>query len=93
MKHLIETTGPFGLLCTQSMQDVHNHRPTVVTVTDFLTSRMAKGEIRLLGELKDEATDVEFCKYWDEAPDIAAASFKSAFGVETPEITKAKKAK
>jgi hypothetical protein len=85
MKYLVETTGKFMFLCPESLQEVHSRRPTVVQSTSFIQGRTAAGAIRVLAELKPEATDAEFAKYWAEANGdaaLAVESFKSKFAAE-----------
>lgn len=59
MKLLVETTGEFGLLNTNS-EEISASRPSVVTVTDFIEGRTAKGDLKILGKLNDKADDIEF---------------------------------
>jgi hypothetical protein len=95
-KHLVETTGSFMFLCPESLQEVHSRRPSVVQSTSFIQGRTAAGAIRVLAELKPEATDKEFEKYWlesDRDTALAVEAFKSAFGAEVVLKDEAKPAK
>jgi hypothetical protein len=53
-----------------------------VTATQFVEGRCARGEVKVLAQLQDNATDEEFVNYWKEAPEIAVDAFKSEFAPE-----------
>lgn len=83
MKLLIETTGSFMLVDPETGTEIHHNRPTVAPMSNFVTSRMAKGELKLLSnELSDEATDAEFATFAAESEDmdLAVSSFVAKFG-------------
>ena len=100
MKLLIETTGSFMLLDqTQpeaSAQAISHQYPTVVVSDHFVGSRAAAGQIKILAQLNDSATNDEFLNYIADckgAPDailLAVESFKSAFALnaapKAPEV-------
>lgn len=87
-KLLVETTGEFLLQDTfhPSRQIVQEHRPSVVEKTSFIEQRLAGGQIKLLAlNLKDEASDEEFEKYFAESEgdiELAISSFVAAFTVD-----------
>jgi hypothetical protein len=92
---LVETSGTFQYLCSESRQLVEAHRPTVVKMSTFFSSKVADSTLRLLADLKAEATDLDFQKYWVECKNdakLAVESFKSEFGLvsEPKEAPKAK---
>jgi hypothetical protein len=97
LKILVETTGEFQLVDPYTMELLPSDRPAVVTSTSFVETRCAKGEVTVLSQLKDDATDEEFVEYWKEGSDIAVESFKSKFAPEAvtkkAEEPKGKKAK
>lgn len=86
MKVLVETTGSFMLM--SNGQEVQNNRPSVIVNSDFFQSRVANGQLKVLGQLQDTATDAEFAAFWVESKQdnaLAAASFISKFGI--PPVT------
>jgi hypothetical protein len=85
VKILAETKGSFQLLEPMSGELLPFNRPAVVFSTSFFQTRIARGDVTVHAELKDEATDAEFAKYWAEAQDIAIASFKSRYAVDAVE--------
>ena len=88
MKYLVETTGQFILHDAAHGQVIEGHRPSVVTMTDWLNARLGHGQLRIvLPDLPDTATDEEFVGYWKEAggnKEFAVASYRSSFDTETP---------
>ena len=82
MKILVETTGEFQLVDPFTLELMPFDRPAVVTSTSFVETRAAKGEVVVLSQLTEEATDEEFAAYWREASDIAVESFKSKHALE-----------
>ena len=91
-KLLIETTGEFMLVdYTQGNLVIESDRPTVATRTDFVSGRSANGQLKVLANLDDEASDVEFAKYWvDSGKDsrLAIDSFLSAYGDQVEKTTR-----
>ena len=88
MKVLAETTGTFQLVdFSEDRQVLQAHRPSVVTMSNFLQMRIAAQQLRILGKVNDEATDEEFAKFWTDSEDseLATASFLSAY--ELVELT------
>lgn len=88
-KLLVETTGKFMFLDSQARQEIQSHRPSVVVASEFVSTRMGRGELKLLSnELQEESTDKEFNVYFLEAgrdKELAVASFLSKFAFEKKE--------
>jgi len=85
MKLLLETTGDFMLMDRSQDISIEADRPAVVSNTPFIEARLGMGNLRVLGQLNDEATDEEFKQYLrDCVGDVALAveSFLSSFGLE-----------
>jgi hypothetical protein len=85
MKLLVETTGAFMLTDLASGQEVPSHRPAVVGHSNFFQHRVSLQQLRVLGELTDDATDAEFAKFLAESEgdtNLAVESFVSVFGPE-----------
>lgn len=97
MKYLMETKGQFQLVDYATDNTIQADRPSVIEMTRFFESRVALDQIRVLGKLKDEASDEEFVKYLAESEgdmELAVDSFLSAFGVTdnvTEKVAKAEK--
>lgn len=84
MKILCETTGEFELVdYDQSQLVIQSTRPTVAKPSTFISTRAAVQQVRILGNLSDEATDEEFANYIKESGDLklAISSFLEAFAV------------
>lgn len=83
-KLLVETTGNFSLIDgTRGLVDIRSTRPTVVVSTSFVQNRIALGQIKVLAELPEEATDEDWVKFLEESDgdvDLARESFVSSFG-------------
>lgn len=83
MNMLVETTGSFMLsdMTFPVAQTVPHFRPAVVRNSNFVQGRVALGQLKVHGELTDEATDGEFEEYWRESQDarLAVNSFLSAY--------------
>ncbi|MES0134505.1 hypothetical protein NKJ88_06015 [Mesorhizobium sp. M0016] len=85
MKILCETNGEFQLIDFGNGGNiVAAHRPSVVSGSPFISARAALGQIKVLGNLADEATDEEFVEYFVAAEDaeLAVASFLDAYAPE-----------
>lgn len=107
MKILCETTGPFQIVDFDNGGAViRSHRPSVAVNSHLISSRAAIGQITVLGNVNDEATDDEFAVYWKETEGdkkLAVASFLEAYAVtdepatvvttEAPKPRKGKNAK
>ena len=82
-KFLVETTGKFMLM--GEWGEIPSQRPAVIKEHAFVQERIVSNQIKVLGKLKDEATDADFLTYWKEAEGdaaLAVESFLSAFGVD-----------
>lgn len=64
------------LLDIYGNQTLEAVRPQVVKNTTFVQNRIAKGEIELLGVLKDDATDEAFAKIKDVAKFLKSNGIK-----------------
>lgn len=84
MKVIAKPTGPFMLVLDRG-EVLFSHRPSVVTMTDYLEMRVVKGEIKVLtakDDLPDTASDSEFNQFWEDSnrdDDLAVKSFASKF--------------
>lgn len=95
MKLLVETIGDFMLMDGGAGQEIEAHRPCVVVSSNFVSMRMAVKQIKVLGELTDEATDAEFITFLNESGDdveLAVGSFLAKYAPEKVTEKKAKKA-
>lgn len=85
MKNLVETTGDFMLVDRQQGLEIQSYRPAVAERTQFVDIHLGSGRLRVLSQLRDEATDEEFQRYVEESGgDVALAvdSFLSVYGPE-----------
>ena len=93
MKMLVETSGKFMLsdMTVAPAQEIVSRRPSVVQNSHFVQQRVSLGQVQILGELNDDATDEEFQAYWKESETAkqAVAAFLSSFGKDV-ETTKEK---
>lgn len=83
MKRLVETTGKFTLVDMMSQagpQHIERDRPSVVETTPFINMRISIGQLILVAELPDKATDAEFSSYWQNSQtrEQAVESYKEA---------------
>lgn len=86
-KLLVETSGPHILLHPTGIV-VHHNRPTVVPKTDWAPYEMSRGNLRVLHELPDDATDVEWSIWLRECEgdmDLAIASYVAKFSAPKEE--------
>jgi hypothetical protein len=86
-KLLVKPTGRFTLSDPVTRDLVVPQRPTVVNSSAFISNRIAVDQITVIAKLKDEATDLEFLRYWresDNKEDLATSSFLSAFAENAP---------
>lgn len=95
MPYLVETTGQHPLLDMMggTVQEMKSFRPSVVENTQFVQQRIALGQLTVLAELPEHASDDEFSSYWKEstAREQAIEAYKSKFKPEAeaePEISK-----
>lgn len=68
----------------QGGAEIQAHRPSVVANSLFVNARTLIGQIRLISEVSDEATDAEFEKFVQESDgkmELAVSSFLSKYGV------------
>ncbi|MER8983964.1 hypothetical protein [Mesorhizobium sp. M0843] len=94
-KLLAETKGSFQLHDLAHMgQRLRANRPGVVENTFFIQDRIGRGQIRVIAELKPEASDDDFIGYVKESEgdmQLAIDAFLSEFGAEAVEPTVKKK--
>lgn len=94
IKLLAETKGSFQLHdLAHRGQMIRAHRPCVIENSQFIQARTSAGQIRIIAELKAEATDEDFVQYWKEAKgdaQFAIDAFLAEFGKEAVEAPKAK---
>jgi hypothetical protein len=78
---IVVTTGAFSLGCMVTQQEVHAHRPTVISPSAFLSSRIGIGQIDILvDKLPELANDVDFEKTFkacDGDPELAIDAYVS----------------
>jgi hypothetical protein len=94
VKLLAETTGPFGLLDLSTGQTLNANRPSVVSRSSFIDSRIALSQIVKVADVPDEVTDMDFENFWRDSDgdrDLAVASFLSQFDPEAPQAPAPKK--
>ncbi|RUU74945.1 hypothetical protein [Mesorhizobium sp. M7A.F.Ca.MR.362.00.0.0] len=89
IKLLAETKGSFQLhdLAHQG-QRIHARRPSVIENSHFIQDRIGRGQVRIIGELKAEATDEAFVAYMKEAEgdmQFAIDAFMAEYGAEAAE--------
>ena len=85
-KVICETTGAFQLVdYGNEGHVVPAFRPSVATLTAFLSARAAAGQLRVIANVSDEATDEEFQAYLKDSEDVslAIAAFTEAYSVES----------
>lgn len=85
MKLLVETSGKFQLFVPGDGQFAHANRPSVVVPSHFFDQHVARGRLKLLHQLKDEATDAEFFAHLKESKgnvELAVAAFLSTYSLD-----------
>lgn len=93
---ICETTGDFQLVdYGNEGRIVPAFRPAVATLTSFLSQRAAAGQLRVIANVSDEATDEEFVAYLKDSEDVslAIAAFTDAYSVESKAAEKSVPAK
>lgn len=85
---LVQTSGSFSLIDASQKVSINKNTPTVVRSTPFIEERMARGDLKTLGQLKDTATQEEMSKYLADSGnrDLAVASFLAAFGLNAEPV-------
>jgi hypothetical protein len=83
---LVETTGNFQLRDFSTSKILRHEGATVVRNSTFIGERINAGQIRIIAQLNDEATDDEWLAYLrdSEDEDLARAAFVDAFKIEQP---------
>ncbi|RWN60209.1 hypothetical protein [Mesorhizobium sp.] len=95
IKLLAETKGSFQLHdLAHKGQRIHARRPSVVENSHFIQDRIGRAQVRIIAELKPEATDAEFIGYMKESDgdmQLAIDAFLAEFGTEVVEVVEGKK--
>ena len=81
MKFLVKTTGNFQLV--HGTQRIPSNRAAVISQAHFWTSRVSVGQVTILAELVDEATDQDWVDTLADSGSekLAVAYFVDNFGV------------
>lgn len=94
MKILCETNGNYQLVDFGNGGNIVSaERPSVVLGSPFISARASLGQIKVLGNVSDEASDEEFAEYFtaSENAELAVASFLEAYSTEvTKKVSKRK---
>lgn len=86
MKLLVETKGDFQFYGRGDDHHAVHDRPSVVINSNLMASRVAKGDLIVLSQLSDEATDAEFVKNYNaEKPKESVEAFIGVYGLEAEE--------
>lgn len=88
MKQIVQTTGNFMLVEPSTREVVESSRPCVVSKTSFFAERIGLNQLSSLGEVPDEASDIEFRDYWRDCgkdADMAVSSYIAKFQPEAEE--------
>ena len=82
-KALVETTASIFLIDPMTRDEVHHHRPSVVTWSSFIEQRIGARQIRVLaGVLPDSVTDADFVAVLEASEgnqDLAREAFLAEF--------------
>lgn len=88
-KAIVETVGDHMYIDPTNGQVIEHDRPTVVTLTPFVSQKIADGEIKLLTpNLPKQASDEDFLKTHvefagnDNGKNSAVASYAAEFGLD-----------
>jgi len=87
MKVIVQTTGQFSLIDFAQKAEINMGVPTVVRSTAFIEERLSMGQLKVLGQVGDNASQDEMAKYLSESDgdaELAVASFIAAFPVDAP---------
>lgn len=92
MKLLVETKDNLQVVGTGEELHAHHNRPSVVRSGGFMQTHVSAGNLIMLAQLEDEASDAEFRKRWNAAKsDEDKAKVKAEFAAEfAPEGAKPK---
>lgn len=95
-KIICETTGDFQLVDFGSEgRVIPAFRPSVSPLTAFVSQRAAAGQIRVLANVSEAATDEEFQKYLKDSDGdvtLAIEAFKSTYPVTSAHAEKSDEA-
>jgi hypothetical protein len=88
MKLIVETKGSIQVVFPGPDNHAHHDRPSVVNPSQLMQIKIGSGELVVLGQVNDGATDVEFAKAWAEVGDdhdLAIQAFIAEYPVEVEE--------
>lgn len=72
MKLLVETKDNLQVHGNGEEMWARYNRPSVVRSVSFIEQNVASGQLKVLHQLNDDASDVEFAELWAEAKDDEA---------------------
>ena len=92
MKLLVETKDSLQVVGVGDEMHARHNRPSVVVSNAFITTHISAGNLVMLAQLTDEASDKAFAKAWLEAKDDEGRErLKSEFAAKhAPEGAKPK---
>jgi hypothetical protein len=76
-KALVETKDNIQVVGTGEELHARHNRASVVRVNKFISTHVTEGNLTLLAQLNDEASDKEFEKLWNEAAEGADLTKKA----------------
>lgn len=85
MKLIVETKGASQVFATGTDNHARHDRPSVVNKTHLMMTKVGSGELIVLGQVNDDATDAEFVNSLASAKgdrDLAVQSFMSEYPAE-----------
>lgn len=66
-KFLVQTKGDIQVVGFGHEMHAHFNRPSVVGQTDFMSAHIGQGQVEIITQLEDDATDAELEKLWLKA--------------------------
>jgi hypothetical protein len=83
MKLVVATTGPFQIYGAGEEQWVRPQRPCVVRSFTLVDQAVARGRVKVLGQVNDAGTDKELAAMVkQDGADLAVAAFLAMYPVE-----------
>lgn len=80
MKLLVETKDNLQVFGDGEEMHAHFNRPSVVRQSRFMSSHVTDGNLTMLAQLTDEASDADFVAEWDKCEsDKAREELKTAY--------------
>lgn len=80
MKLIVETVGPVQFHSFGPDQFARHDRPSVVSESNFMSLHIHNGEIKILAQVADTASDKDFLDQWKECgddPELAISNYVS----------------